>query len=61
MSIRKRNWRKELEALGPVEDSDELESLQEILKGDAGKCDGGEGDAGEGDASEGDPGETASH
>jgi hypothetical protein len=71
MSIRKRNWRKELEGLGPVEDSDDLESLQEILKGDAGKGDGGEGDAGEGDAgegdagegdaSEGDPGETASH
>jgi hypothetical protein len=33
MSIRKPNWQMELEALGPVEDSDESESVEEIVKG----------------------------
>jgi hypothetical protein len=51
MSIRKRNWRrrKELEALGSIEGSGELKSLEEILenagrKGDAGRSKDGEGD-----------------
>ena len=59
MSIRKRNWRKELEGLGPVEDSDELESLEQILEGATAKGDADEGDAGEGDAGEGE--EIATH
>ena len=48
MSIRKRNWRKELEALGPVEgseeSSEELESLEEMLERATGKGEGGEGE-----------------
>jgi hypothetical protein len=43
MSIRKRNWRKELEALGPAEDSGELESLEEIPERATGQGDAGEG------------------
>lgn len=44
MSIWKRNWRKELEALGPLEDAGELESFEQILEGTAGKDGAGEGE-----------------
>jgi hypothetical protein len=35
MSIRKRTWQKEVEALGPVEGAGELESFEQILEGAA--------------------------
>jgi hypothetical protein len=61
MSIRKRNWRKELKALGPVEDAGELESFEQILKGTAGKDGAGEAEGSEAEGSEAEAEEIATH